>query len=58
MNIFTYIDNYIKANSNTTYGDILANNKDNNIANMLSNDESQIYESIKESDRQRLLRFQ
>lgn len=57
MNIFTYIDNYIKANSNMAYGDILTNNKDNNIANMLSNDESQIYESIKESDRKRLLKF-
>lgn len=57
LNIFQQLDNYIRHNSSQTYGDILSESKDDQLLNMLSSDEYNIYESIQKSDRQRLLRF-
>ena len=54
MNIFDYLDYYVK-NNNTTFGGI--NNKEDSIKQMLNNDEYEIYEQIKNSDRQRLIKF-
>ena len=58
MNIFEYIDSYIKQNSNKTYGDIISGNKEQSLASMLTREEKEMYDAIQESDRQRLLRFQ
>jgi hypothetical protein len=54
MNIFQYLDYYIQ-NQVTNYGSI--DNKDNYIDQFLSNDEKTIYEQIKKSDRNRLIKF-
>lgn len=54
MNIFQYLDYYIKSN-NTTYSGI--DNKDNSLKQMLSRNELEIYESIKKSDYNRLMKF-
>ena len=56
-NIFTFIDNYIRRNGNQTYADIKNGNLDNNIKNMLSREELEQYEDIKQSDYNRLLKF-
>ncbi len=58
MNIFEYIDSYIKQNGNKTYGGLKSNSKENCLQNMLSREEKEIYDEIQESDRQRLIRFQ
>lgn len=58
MNIFEYIDSYIKQNGNKTYGSLKSNSKENCLQNMLSREEKEIYDEIQESDRQRLIRFQ
>lgn len=54
MNIFQYLDYYIK-NHGTTYGSI--EDKNECISQMLSRDEQQIYEYIKKSDKERLIKF-
>lgn len=54
MNIFQYLDYYIK-NQGTTYGSIGDKNEALNM--MLTKDEKQIYEQIKQSDKDRLIRF-
>ena len=56
-NLFQYLDNYIKNNSNQTYGDILSNNVNDKIEGMLAGDKLEIYNYFKESDKQRLLKF-
>ncbi len=56
-NLFQYLDNYIKNNSNQTYGDVLSNNVNDKIEGMLSGDELEVYNYFKEEDKQRLLKF-
>lgn len=56
-NLFQYLDNYIKNNSNQTYGDVLSNNINDKVESMLTGDELEIYNYFKESDKQRLLKF-
>lgn len=54
VNIFTYLDNYIKNNqTNPQYGSIGSNN----IRQFLSTQEYEQYEQIKQSDKNRLLKF-
>ena len=59
QNIFDFIDQYIKNNSNTTYGNLKDNNynKDERIRQILSKEEYEEYEKIKMSDYQRLIKF-
>lgn len=52
MNIYDYIDRYLQS-KNTSYD----NDKDSIISEMLSPDEKRLYDYIKESDRQRLIKF-
>ena len=52
MTIFDYIDKYIQS-KNTS----LDNNKDSILTEMLSPDEKRLYDYIKESDKQRLIKF-
>ena len=52
MNIYEYIDKYIQS-KNTSYD----NDKESMITEMLSPDEKRLYDYIKESDKQRLIKF-
>lgn len=52
MTIFDYIDKYVQS-KNTS----ISNDKDSILTEMLSPDEKRLYDYIKESDRQRLIRF-
>ena len=55
MNIFEHLKNYKRPVYEKSYGDIIS--ESNNIVDSLSPQEIMIYEHIKESDRQRLLKF-
>lgn len=52
MTIQNYIDNYIQSK-----GSAFDNDKDSILNEMLTSDEKRIYEYIKESDKQRLIKF-
>lgn len=52
VNLWEYIDNYIRQNNSSyTY------DKEDSINEMLTSNEQQIYERIKQSDLERLRRF-
>jgi len=57
MNIFQQLNNYINNDSNLIYGDILSNSNESKIPSILNDVELEIYNYIKESDKNRLLKF-
>ena len=55
MNLFEYLKNYRRPGYEMSYGDIIS--ESNDIVDSLSPHERAVYEHIKNSDRQRLLKF-